>query len=66
MCISILTKSTIQNNKSVKRKVFSATLNICKIYIQKHKNKTNITQSPGTFMIMIYLRKIINQKVIKF
>ena len=31
----------------------------------KHRTKTNITQSPGMYLFMAYLREIINQKVIK-
>ena len=31
----------------------------------KHKSKTNITQSAGTYTFMKHLREIINQKVIK-
>ena len=31
----------------------------------KHKNKTIIAQSPGTYIFMTYLREMINQNVIK-
>ena len=29
----------------------------------KHKNDTNIIQSPGTYRFMTYLRETVNQKV---
>ena len=62
MYISASNKSITQKAQSMKTKSFSS---ILKFTHKKHKNKTNITQLPGTYTFMAYLREIKKQKVVK-
>ena len=63
MYISTSIKSITQKTKSMNTKTFFFIYT--KLTHIKHKNKTNIAQSSGTYIFIAYLREMVNQKITK-